>query len=301
MPFLEIGETKSLDQRFNFLNISATVPAEEARIEDKKPKPVLETLRTSLQNSTQAAQTDGFFAHEALTQVCVVKTTIDGEKLFINLLRPSSMAVEDRDLILFSDIGTDTDKTGQQCYVVTSLICSTSLSRDSNEEILAMLDLLQKTLQVTIGQSYTIPKMKKKGHWGQIRVPTLQEVASANAVDGADRKRLIIETEESVTDTTKPAGSSPLVESHKRKISKRSVSLLASPLPTMYTHHLSIMLHSGTPTAVKRSWSVYYDSQDSTLKVLIPPKEEFETIAVRTDDFRAFTKDEHLHIFYIGK
>lgn len=307
MTFLEIGEAKSLAQRFNFLNLSnssADLPGDE-EVSCITPVEPLKFTQSSYgtPKAFPAQSKAQYFNEDELAQLCVVKSTINGEKLFINLLQPVIAASEVPELILFSDVSTDIDKAGQLCYVITSLIFSPFLSTQRDEKITEMLAVLRESLAVDIGDRYTIPKLKRKGTLGKIQRPfaplSAQNTKHSHTVREV-HKRLITELDEPEPRPNQPGASGRREESgHRHKISRHSISVLASPLPTIYTHHLSMSLASDT-SATKLSWSIYYDAQDSSLKVLVPPKEEFETIAVGTDDFRAFTKDQRLHIFYIG-
>ncbi|BFZ55676.1 hypothetical protein PYCC9005_002717 [Savitreella phatthalungensis] len=81
--------------------------------------------------------------------------------------------------------------------------------------------------------------------------------------------------------------------------------IAAHPLPTPYTHEVVLDLPRG---ATAQSWSVFYDPADNTLKVLVPPMEEFCEVPVaakeqhgrNSADFRTFARDKTLHILYRG-
>lgn len=304
MPLLEIGSPKSLSQRFNFLNISGSLDGQDSGEQNdliitSEPLRLVTPVGNESRQASGQQRDNEFFSKDEMTQICVVKSTIKGQKLFINLLKPSFPIYEDSELILFSNVDTDADKSGQPCYVLSALVFSPLVSSHADKEIHRVLSVLRTTLQDDVADAYSIPKLKRKGQLGMIRklFATPQPLSSGTqpSQSSAPQKRLITEVDGSTSSKSKFPGST----SSGHKISKRSIAILASPLPTMYTHHLSIPLAPSSDGS-KHSWSIYFDSQDSTLKILIPPKEEFETIAVKTDDFRAFAKDQHLHIFYIG-
>lgn len=87
----------------------------------------------------------------------------------------------------------------------------------------------------------------------------------------------------------------------------------AHPLPSVYTHQLVVKLPL-RPTAASSadgssvvgdgaelpgSWSIFYDPSDTSLKVLVPPLEEFcEVYGVKQPDYRAFIRDELLYVLY---
>lgn len=226
-----------------------------------------------------------------LKAVSVVKTTLkDGQKLFINLTVLESTAHPLTKLVQpyrkgylaevwQSAMLTDVDKKGVSCQVVTVLPLISIEAKFSDEEVNYIVRALQLDgLAIADATKWSTPKMKSKGSLQRISIPDLDPAEHA-AKSG---QSLITEVEPKKT----PHG--------KHVISAFTGNVLKMPGPSIYTHQCVV------PLGGKGSWSIYFDHDDSTLKILIPPAEEFMTVRVTSDDFRAFTRESQLFLFYTG-
>ena len=285
MPLLEIGHGRTkIADRFDFLKINgADEEDDESALE---PKILIQPA-----GNTQVNQ-DLYVETQDLTPVLVLKTTTDnGKKLFVNVTTFASPAHPLIKLLLpsqpgyipevwLSAITESTDKKGDLCQVLTALPLLRLTQGYNDTDLQHILQTMRSIgVPITDATKWSVPKMKRKDDLARIKVPHEPPQQGKNFVG----KPLIAEVEKS-----------PAVVQTASRAQPLSHSTLAGPLPTMYTHEYSREL------STKQSWSVYFDATDKTLKVLIPPSEEFITIPVKSDDFRAFSRDGALHIFCIG-
>lgn len=304
MPLLDLPEDNGLARRFNFLNVSTgdeSAPSARKQATDDTlssflaPAPARTSVHPPVVNATD------------LSALFVVKTAIrSGKKVFINI---TTLATDDRSLrlpadhILLGEPFMDTDKVGNECHVITALLQTPTFPED-DRTIKQVIRAVGGTLQADLSEKYNVPKMRKKARLTNIIVQPAPTQGHASISEDTNQKRV----QSLITDVTQASDQlkhtyevnpQSLGAKRKHEISTLSPALLAMPLPTLYTNHISVVLEQ-TTTRKQQSWSCYYDSQDSTLKILVPPDEEFITIRVRKDDFRAFSKGDQLHIFYVG-
>lgn len=302
MPLIELAEKKPLSQRFTFLNISGQ---EATEAEDTRGSIGNETKSEVKIQGLGASHLSGgdevleeFFEASDLVAHSVVKTSMLSQKLFINLatLRADLYERHTVGQTLFSEITQSIDKSGKQCYVLTALVPRDGQPIDADVRVRGLLDLLRTTLDTDVSSKYSFPKMKKKGLLGRVRIPSNKRpsIEQIGDTSGDSRPRSLI-TEVA---QERPVNTEAIQSGLKHKISPFSRAILATPFPTQYTHNVAIPLPS--PAGVSCSRSVYFDSHDSTLKILVPPSEDFISVVAKSDDFRAFTKDGELMIFYVG-
>lgn len=307
MPLIDVPETRTLSQKFNFLNLGSSEQSDIGRTDvaqsvQPASRPNSVTTTMGKYPATEASELE-YLAPDSMRPVGVVKTTAALQKLFINVAYPNQsipMTRSPGSKFLFSLVKEDRDKSGAGCFVMTVLDTESTVSLAIDMDVRSVLDYVRACTGMTITDKYTLPRMKKKGSLDKIMLPSSQVDESLHWVGKKPRmepSRLISELDS--TDTL--ISSEPTqIESVNRHSTKLTQAILATPLPSRYTHHFSVLLSQGQTGKASVSWSVYYDCQDSTLKVLLPPKEDFLTIKVGEDDFRAFTKDGSLNIFYIA-
>lgn len=299
MPLLEFGSEKPLTQRFSFLNL-----ADDKNIDVKQEtsslrhvnileaKPMSERKRSN----DVAPQSDFKVVTQDMHAVGVIKTTLGSSKLFINLTTPNTQdgqsGIKAKSPFYCSNVAEDKDKSGTPCSVMTVLDVKARVNLDLDTDVQSLLEHVRKVSKLEIGSKYTLPRMRKKG-----------KLSPVSTLHDADIQHQMIAGNTAVPETNSVV---KVLEKHDSKsssggskhcVDNLAVAAIALPLPTRYTHHFSVALPS---VSNKASWSVYFDSQDTTLKVLLPPQEDFITLVAALDDFRAFTKDGHLHIFFIG-
>lgn len=302
MPqLLELREEPSLHSRFSFLNVVdqesvvTTDHANTSRDSNRSNTNDTITSKQTLKNPSLLAREADLIPHNELIPLFVVKTAIEGvSKLFINvtgLKASSSRPAEPAESAWISEVTTDVDKAGKICRVITVAISNVTLPESQIAE--NVISAIRDNLQLNIGTDYSLPKMRKKGTLSSVTLHTCRMDSKILPQPEETGKSLITELDSPVVKSNAKSASKT---QHKVELLTRAI--LSMPLPTMYTHRVSFPLRAAQ--SERSSWSVYYDSQDSTLKILLPPEEEFTTIAVQKDDFRAFSRAGQLQIFYVG-
>ncbi|CCG82096.1 protein of unknown function [Taphrina deformans PYCC 5710] len=305
MPLLEIGDDKPLSQKFSFLNIA---PQEDNReltsvkqVDESLPR--VQSLEPKVSKDTSEVVSDQAIDVQDMQAVGVVKTTTGASKLFINLAtpaRPLGKRIVDNHRFLFSPLYNDTDKSGASCSVITVLDLKGRINLDMSSDVLSLLDYVRESSLLDLSNKYTLPRMRRKGRLAKV-LPARRPIDTAKVHESevpnqsSAKVSKITELNSVENESENISTSSSTV---KHTTTRLSVAAQALPLPTRYSHHFSILLPTSDREA---SWSVYFDGQDSTLKILLPPQEDFITLKARLDDFRAFTKDGELHIFFIGQ
>lgn len=294
MPLLEVGQGRSnITDRFDFLKLDGDASLEHDKPVESEPKLFIQPASAAGQNI------DLYVEKEDLQPVFVLKTSLkDGRKLFVNVTSLASPAHPLIKLFLpsqpnytpevwLSAVSPATDKKGDTCEVITALPLLLLAQGYNDQDLKNILQAIENYgIPVSNVEKWSIPKMKRKDALARIRIPQQPPQAGKNFVG----KPLIAEIQQPEAEHSSPAFfQAPSV------LRPLSTSTLATPLPTQYTHEFTREL------SAKQSWSVYFDANDGTLKVLIPPSEEFMSLPVQSDDFRAFTRDSKLHVFCIGK
>lgn len=297
MPqLLELTGDAPLHSRFSFLNVVDKDPIAAAQSSSGRTQLSGSALGQNLSEPAVLANANLIPATD-LVPLFVVKTNIIGvSKLFINvagLKSGASRLSQSPHGIWCSEVTTDVDKAGKTCRVLTALINEASMPEDQAAE--RLISAIRAGLQLDVGVEHSLPKMRKKGNLSDVSLLShKKELNTRSSGSTGVKKSLITEIHEPIVKAEPKSATKT-----QHKVESLTRAILSMPLPTMYTHRVTFKMHAELQNGT-RSWSVYFDSQDLTLKILLPPDEEFITLAVKTDDFRAFSRAGQLYIFYVG-